>query len=79
MIWQAYLSFRRARNKLPVASDYDAGLAQVDAAVAEFRQKYSGQRILLVGHSGQGGHFLHALTGRWQKVDNATEIHVRLP
>jgi len=66
-------------DRFPVASDYNAGLAQVAASLAEFRAKCSGQRVLLVGHSGQGGHLLHDLTGVWRKVDNAKEIHVHLP
>jgi len=65
-------------DKYPVASDYNSGLAQVDASIAEFKQRFSGRRILLVGHSGHGGQFIHALTGRWQKVDNAKEIEIRM-
>jgi broad specificity phosphatase PhoE len=64
-------------DRLPEAAKYNAGLAQVDAAVAEFRRRYARGRVLLVGHSGQGGHFIHALTGRWIKVDNAKEMMVR--
>ncbi len=68
-----------SRNRLPVASDYNAGLAQVEASIEEFRRSYAGTRILLVGHSGHGGQFLHAFTGRWQKVDNTKEIRVSIP
>jgi hypothetical protein len=32
----------------------------------------------LVGHSGMGGQFLHALTGKWRKIENAGIYHVRL-
>jgi len=66
-------------DRLPVSPDYDSGLAQVNASVAEFKQRFAGRRVLVVGHSGQGGQFLHALTGKWQKIDNAKEITVRLP
>jgi len=66
-------------DKLPAASDYNSGLAQVAASVSEFQTKFSGGRVLLVGHSGHGGQFLHALTGKWRKVDNAKEIRVTLP
>ena len=65
-------------DRLPVASDYDSGLAQVDASIAEFRDLYSGGRVLLVGHSGHGGHFLHAITGKWTKLENAQETEVEL-
>lgn len=58
-------------NRLPIAPDYDRGLSQVDAAVKEFLSRFSHGRVLVVGHSGMGGHFIHALTGRWQKLDNA--------
>lgn len=58
-------------NRLPIAPDYDRGLSQVDAAVKEFVSRFSHGRVLMVGHSGMGGHFIHALTGRWQKLDNA--------
>lgn len=63
--------------RLPVADSYNAGLAQVDVAVEEFRRRCAAGRILLVGHSGQGGHMIHALTGKWMKVENAREINVR--
>lgn len=65
-------------NRLPDAPDYNSGLAQVQASVEEFHRFYSKGRVLLVGHSGHGGQFLHALTGRWTKIDNATEYHFTL-
>ncbi len=66
-------------DRYPIAPKYNEGLAQVDASVAEFKQRFTRGRILLVGHSGQGGHFIRALTGKWIKVDNAREIAVPLP
>ena len=67
------------RNRLPVSPDYNSGLAQVQSSVEEFKQRFAGGRVLVVGHSGQGGHFLHALTGKWQKLENAHEYFVALP
>ena len=67
-----------AHNRLPVSSTYNAGLAQVDASIAEFKQEFEGGRVLLVGHSGHGGHFLHALTGKWKKLDNAVPVSLTL-
>lgn len=75
----AYFTLIPGADRLPVASDYRSGLAQVDASLTEFKEKFAGQRILLVGHSGHGGQFLHALTGKWRKVENCKEISVRLP
>lgn len=65
-------------DRLPNAPDYATGLGQVQASLTEFRQLYSGGRVLLVGHSGHGGQFLHELTGKWTKVENAKEIRVAL-
>lgn len=66
-------------DRLPNSPDYNAGLAQVDATLDEFQRLYRGGRVLVVGHSAHGGQFLHALTGKWTKIDNAKEIPVRLP
>lgn len=66
-------------DRYPSASDYNAGLAQVAAALEEFRRRFSGGRVLLVGHSAHGGQFLFGLTGRHEKVDNAKEIRLRIP
>ena len=74
-----YFNVVPGADRLPVASDYRSGLAQVDASLAEFKDKFAGQRVLLVGHSGHGGQFLHALTGKWRRVENCKEIAVRLP
>jgi broad specificity phosphatase PhoE len=68
-----------SHDRYPVAPQYNQGLAQVDASVSEFRKLYSKGRVLLVGHSGQGGHFIHELTGKWIKLDNAREISLRVP
>jgi len=60
-----------SENKLPDAPGYNEGLAQVDSAVQEFRSKFERPRVLVVGHSGMGGHFIHEFTGVWHKLDNA--------
>lgn len=60
-----------AESRLPAPSDYDGGLAQVQACVAEFRTRCAGKRVLLVGHSGHGGQFFFALTGKRFQVKNA--------
>ena len=65
-------------QRLPVAEDYNAGLAQVAAARRAFQMSFKGGRVLMVGHSGMGGHFLHDLTGRWTKLENATPVTVKL-
>lgn len=65
-------------DKYPDAPDYNSGLAQVDASLEEFRKLWSGGRVLLVGHSGHGGQFIHGLTGKWIKVDNAKEIKLKV-
>lgn len=64
--------------KFPAPKDYGEGLAQVNQTVAEFQSRYTGKRILLVGHSAHGGKFLKALTGRSIQVKNAEEIPVKL-
>jgi hypothetical protein len=51
----------------------------VQATVKEFKARYAGRRILLVGHSGHGGQFLHAVTGKWIEVKNAVPIKISLP
>jgi broad specificity phosphatase PhoE len=63
-------------DRYPIAPKYDQGLAQVDAALTEYRRSFGSGRVLLVGHSGQGGHFIHALTGKWIKLENAKETVV---
>ncbi len=63
--------------RLPVSPDYNAGLAQVQATVVEFKKKYLGKRVLVVGHSGHGGQFLKAFTGKSIHVENAKPIHAK--
>jgi len=72
------LKILTGEDRLPAAPDYDSGLAQVAAAASEFRTRYMRGSVLLVGHSGQGGHMIHELTGRWIKVDNAKPIRLTL-
>lgn len=72
-----YFQIGRYETKLPVAKDYNAGLAQVAECVKVFKQKYAGKRVLIVGHSGHGGQFLKAFTGKAFHVQNATPIRVK--
>ena len=65
-------------DRFPESPNYNAGLAQVKACLAELSDRYMGGRVLIVGHSAQGGQFLHALTGKWIEVKNAREIHFSL-
>lgn len=73
-----YFVVSPTESKLPVAPDAGSGLAQVEEAVKVFWARLAGKRVLLVGHSGMGGQFLHALTGKWRKIENAGIYHVRL-
>jgi len=73
----AQFTVQPSENRYPMPSDYNEGLAQVNASVAEFRKKYAGKRVLLVGHSGHGGQFIKALAGKTMRVDNASPIKLR--
>jgi broad specificity phosphatase PhoE len=64
-------------DRLPVSGNYNAGLAQVESAVSEFRLQFEKSRVLVVGHSGMGGQFLHALEGRWIQIKNATPMEFK--
>jgi broad specificity phosphatase PhoE len=66
-------------TRYPTAPDYAQGLAQVHAAAEEFKRLYKGKSVLLVGHSGQGGHFIHELTGKWTMLRNADLRRVAVP
>ncbi|RYG88745.1 histidine phosphatase family protein [bacterium] len=77
----AYASLYRVEpghDRYPVAPDYARGLVQVDASVREFRARYLGKRVLLLGHSGHGGQFIHAMTGKWRKIDNTAILRFSL-
>ncbi len=63
-------------SRFPASGDYNAGLAQVRAAIAKFSDRYTGFKMLMVGHSGMGGQFLHSLSGKWIEIKNATPIHL---
>ncbi|RYG36261.1 hypothetical protein EON81_10355 [bacterium] len=65
-------------NRLPAPRGYGEGLAQVRASVAEFRQRFAGKRVLVVGHSAHGGLFLKALTGKAYRVENAKPMGFKL-
>jgi broad specificity phosphatase PhoE len=69
----------KGAGRLPSSPDYNSGLAQVDASLGEFKARFLGKRVLIVGHSGHGGQFLHSLTGKWRRVENTKEIEVQLP
>lgn len=74
-----YFIVQPDHDRFPNSPDYNAGLAQVDAAVREFQAHWQGGKVLIVGHSGNGGHFLHSLTGKWIKLDNAKIEQFTLP
>lgn len=74
--WASNFKVLAAMDRLPNSPDFASGLAQVEATVLAYKRDYSRQRVLLVGHSGHGGQFIHALTGKWKKVDNATIMHI---
>ena len=65
-------------DKYPAPKDYNEGLAQVNASITEFKRKYRGKRILIVGHSGHGGQFLRILTGKPTRLQNASPVTVNL-
>ena len=64
-------------NRYPSPSDYNSGLAQVAASVAEFRKKYAGKRVLIVGHSGHGGQFIKTITGKAIRLENASPVQLK--
>jgi broad specificity phosphatase PhoE len=67
----------RNDNRYPAPKGYDEGLAQVEATVAEFRKKYAGKRVLIIGHSGHGGQFIKALTGKSIRLQNAAIVKLK--
>ncbi|RYG47480.1 hypothetical protein EON79_07225 [bacterium] len=67
-----------SENRLPAPRGYGEGLAQVRASVAEFRKRFAGKRVLVVGHSAHGGKFLKALTGKDYRVENAKPMGFKL-
>ncbi len=71
--------FMMARDQInyPAPKGYNEGLAQVAASVAEFRKKYLGKRVLIVGHSGAGGQFLKAFTGKAIRLENASPVKAK--
>lgn len=70
-------TFLPNQNRYPDPKDYNEGLAQVNMSVAEFRKKYTGKRVLIVGHSGHGGQFLKALTGKAIRLENASPVSAK--
>lgn len=73
---RAFFRLTPGDDRLPVAADYNSGLAQVQAALKQFNERHRGRKLLLVGHSGQGGQFLHGVTGKWTAIRNAVPIQV---
>lgn len=69
------------RDRYPVASNYNSGLAQAAASVSDFWNRVPSGRILIVGHSGHGGQFLRVVAGVTLKVENTKEYRfsVRRP
>lgn len=68
-----------AHDRLPVAPQYSMGLVQMKETLREFYSRYQGKKLLILGHSGHGGQFIHALTGKWKKVENAQPIMFTVP
>ena len=66
------------QDRLPAPRDYGEGLAQVRRSVEGFRARFRAGRVMLVGHSAQGGLFLKALNGRSIRVENAKPIELDL-
>lgn len=69
----------KGHDRYPVSPDYASGLAQAAAALKEFRERSMSGRVLVVGHSGFGGQFLHGLTGKRLRVENTKEMKFTLP
>ena len=70
--------FLPGQDRLPAPRNYGEGLAQVRRTVEGFRKNFRSGRIMLVGHSAHGGHFLKALTGKSYQVKNAEPIELDL-
>lgn len=62
--------------KYPAPRNYGEGLAQVRVSLDQFRSRYAGMRVLVVGHSAHGGLFLKGLDGKSRHVKNAEEIRL---
>lgn len=73
-----YFVIAKGWERFPNAPTYNAGLAQVQAAVEAFPGLCGGKRVLLVGHSGNGGKLLQALTGKAMRVKNATPMSFKI-
>ena len=71
-------TIRTTEKAYPAPKDFNEGLAQVTASVAEFKKRYAGKRILIVGHSAHGGQFLKALTGKSIQLRNASPVKVKV-
>lgn len=72
-----YFQVGRYENLYPAPKGYNEGLAQVEASVSEFRKKYLGKRVLIIGHSGAGGQFLRLLVKKSLRLENAAPVKFR--
>lgn len=70
---------QKGHDRLPAVSTYNQGLAQINAAIVRLHEVTSPGAILIIGHSGMGGGFIYALTGKHVQVKNATLIQVGRP
>lgn len=62
--------------KYPSSPTWEAGLAQVDASLKQFKTDYAKGRVLIVGHSGHGGQFLARLDGKKRHLENAKPVEM---
>ncbi|CAN5468647.1 hypothetical protein BH11ARM2_BH11ARM2_14340 [soil metagenome] len=61
-------------DHFPAPRNYGEGLVQVRVGVEIFQRRFGDRRILVVGHSAQGGLFIKGLTGKTVRVQNATPL-----
>ena len=73
----AQFTMHPTEKAYPAPKDYNEGLAQVNATVAEFRKRYAGKRVLIVGHSAHGGQFLKAMIEKSIQLRNASPVKVK--
>ena len=74
----AYFVIPPTENHYPSAPDFSTGLVQVEATVKDFRKRMLGHNLLLVGHSGHGKEFIHALTKKWHILANTQIVQFKV-